>query len=98
MDLGAISSNIGEIKRQVGESQVMAVVKANAYGHGMAQVSRAAIASGATWLGVATPSELIELRSSGITDPCLVLIEPGVRQGGGVMTDTPTITGSEIDR
>jgi len=97
VDLGSISSNIGEIKRRVGESEIMAVVKANAYGHGVAQVSRTAIASGATWLGVATPSELIELRSSGITEPCLVLIEPGVMQGGGVTTNAPTITGSEID-
>lgn len=97
VNLGAISSNIGEIKRRVGRSQVMAVVKANAYGHGVAQVSRTAIASGATWLGVATPAELIELRSAGITEPCLVMIEPGVRQGGGVRTDSPAITGSEID-
>ncbi len=51
----------------------MAVVKANAYGHGLVQVARTALAAGATWLGVALPEEGIALRQAGINAPILVL-------------------------
>src|SRR5204862_529860 len=51
----------------------MAVVKANAYGHGAVPVARAALKGGATWLGVSSVPEGIELRKSGITEPILNL-------------------------
>jgi alanine racemase len=51
----------------------MAVVKANGYGHGLAQAARSAILGGATWLGVASAEEGMELRSAGIDIPVLVL-------------------------
>src|SRR5690606_41921083 len=54
-------------------SRVMAIVKANAYGHGAVAVSRAALDAGASWLGVATVDEGIVLRRAGILAPILVI-------------------------
>lgn len=74
VDLGAISHNVGLVKDLVGQSTaVMAVVKANAYGHGAVQAARAALAGGATWLGVSSVAEGVELRQAGITVPILNL-------------------------
>ena len=64
--------NLQLIKQAVHPAGVMAVVKANAYGHGSVEVARTALANGATWLGVAFPEEGIELRKAGITAPILV--------------------------
>ncbi len=65
VDLDAIRSNLAVLRQRAGEADVMAVVKADAYGHGMAQVARTARAEGVTWLGVALPSEACELRRLG---------------------------------
>ena len=74
VDLGAVAHNVREIRRITAPSAaVMAVVKANAYGHGAVAVSKAALASGASWLGVARVSEGAELRAAGIDAPVLVL-------------------------
>ncbi|SHF03433.1 alanine racemase [Seinonella peptonophila] len=74
VDLDAIAHNVKEFKRHIGpEIQVMAVVKANAYGHGAVYVAREALAAGATYLGVSFVDEAIELREAGITAPILVL-------------------------
>ncbi|MFZ5633196.1 MAG: alanine racemase [Bacillota bacterium] len=74
IDLGAVSHNIREIRRVTDpRAEVMAVVKANAYGHGAVEVSRAALANGATRLAVARSAEGIELRRAGIGAPILVL-------------------------
>lgn len=80
VDLGAIKHNINAIRERLGpggKPAIMAVIKANAYGHGAVEVAREALASGAAWLGVALPQELIELRHAGIDAPVLVMIEPG---------------------
>src|SRR5665213_1821396 len=53
VDLGAISSNVSRVKEIVGPAEVMAVVKAEGYGHGLVQSALAAVEGGATWLGVA---------------------------------------------
>lgn len=55
---------------------LMAVVKADAYGHGAIEVARAAISAGANWLGVATVDEALSLRLAGIGAPLLLLSEP----------------------
>lgn len=55
------------------QTQVMAVVKANAYGHGAVPVARTALANGATWLGVATLDEALKIRQEGINAPLLIL-------------------------
>ena len=74
IDLGAIAYNLGEVRRLVGPGVgIMAVVKANAYGHGLVEVARRAVTSGATWLGVARVGEGGEIRQAGIDAPVLVL-------------------------
>jgi alanine racemase len=74
IDLEAIAGNVRAIKKHVGDNvEVMAVVKANAYGHGAAPVARAALAAGATRLAVHRAIEGIELRQAGIEAPILVM-------------------------
>jgi alanine racemase len=74
IDLGAISHNVRLIKEMVGErTAVMAVVKANGYGHGAVQAARAALRGGASWLGVSSVAEGLELRSAGVDAPILNL-------------------------
>jgi len=74
VDLGAIAHNVREIRKLVGEGvQVMAVVKANAYGHGAVPVARTALQAGAQWLAVSSPEEALELRRAGIAAPVLNL-------------------------
>ncbi|HVU06769.1 MAG TPA: alanine racemase [Candidatus Paceibacterota bacterium] len=74
IDLGAIEKNAAVLKALVGASaNVMAVVKSNAYGHGMVESARAALRGGATWLGVDELSEALELRKARIKAPILVL-------------------------
>ena len=77
IDLDRISENIAHLKISAGVP-VMAVVKADAYGHGLVPVAKAAIAGGATYLGVALLEEAIALRAAGITAPILAwLVPPG---------------------
>jgi alanine racemase len=72
--LAAIESNVRTARRFAGSAtDVMAVVKADAYGHGAVPVARTALAAGATWLGVAIPEEAVALRSAGIRSRILVL-------------------------
>ena len=71
IDLGAIAHNVRVLKEHAGSAQVMAVVKADGYGHGAVQVGRVALAAGASELGVATLDEALAVRSGGITAPLL---------------------------
>jgi len=74
IDLNNLAANFRTIKQRVGsETKVMAVVKANAYGHGAVACARRLAAEGADWFGVALPEEGIELRDAGITQPILCL-------------------------
>lgn len=74
VDCGAISHNSRAIRRLIGpETALMAVVKADGYGHGSVAVARAALEGGASCLGVATLAEGVELREAGIRVPVLVL-------------------------
>lgn len=73
IDLGAIQTNIRNLKQlTVGSPLFMAVVKANAYGHGAYTVARTALDSGAQWLGVARFHEAMELREAGVSAPILI--------------------------
>ncbi len=72
VDLGAISHNLAAIRGQVGVP-VMAIVKANAYGHGLVDVARHLAGQGVDMLGVAFVEEGIALRQAGIETPILVL-------------------------
>lgn len=74
VDLDALATNVRGLKKIVGESvTLMAVVKANAYGHGALPVARTALLNGAEYLAVASISEAIELRGAGIEAPILVM-------------------------
>src|SRR5699024_8209520 len=66
IDLGAIRDNIGRIRHLAAPAEVMAVVKADAYGHGLVPVARAAKEAGAAWLGVAQLAEALRLREAGL--------------------------------
>jgi alanine racemase len=77
VDLGAITGNVAALRELVGGSQVMAVVKADGYGHGMVPAAQAALAGGANWLGVADLAEAVALRLAGIAGPVLCLMAFG---------------------
>jgi len=72
VDLDIISDNIKNIKKYLGSTKLLAVVKANAYGHGLYPVACSAVESGADYLGVASLEEGIFLRQKGISQPILV--------------------------
>lgn len=72
IDLEAISCNFAEVKKLVGSTKVMAVVKANAYGHGLIECSKHFERLGADYLGVALVEEGIEIRKAGVGLPILV--------------------------
>ncbi|OLB66131.1 MAG: alanine racemase [Actinobacteria bacterium 13_2_20CM_2_72_6] len=84
VDLDAIRHNV-TLLRAATTAEVMTVVKADGYGHGMVPVARAALAAGATWLGVCTLDEALALRAAGITAPVLAwLLVPGLPLHRGV--------------
>jgi alanine racemase len=74
VDLDAIAHNVRRVVEMVGAgAAVLAVLKADGYGHGMVRVARTALNNGATYLGVASVSEGASLRRAGISAPILVL-------------------------
>ncbi len=74
IDLEALSHNVQQLRQLIPKhTDLMAVVKADAYGHGAVTVAQTALKSGANWLGVATVPEGIELREAGINTPILIL-------------------------
>ena len=74
INLDAVAHNLRTLRALLTPScQIMAVVKADAYGHGAIEVSRMALEAGATWLGVATVEEGIAVRRAGIGTPVLIL-------------------------
>lgn len=74
IDLGAFAHNVRTVRARLqADCQLMAVVKADAYGHGAVPLARVALQHGATWLGVARPAEGVALRQAGIAAPILVL-------------------------
>jgi len=74
IDLAALAHNVQQMKSLLSpKTQLMTVVKADAYGHGACTVAQTALNAGASWLGVATIPEGIELRQAGITAPILIL-------------------------
>ncbi len=74
IDLSAIQFNYKQVRKMIGKSlQMMAVVKANAYGHGIVEVSKVLESCGVDYFGVATTDEAIRLRENGVKTPILVL-------------------------
>ncbi len=76
VDLDAVAGNVDSMARRTG-TPVLAVVKADAYGHGLVPVARAALAGGAAWLGVAQLDEALRLREAGIDAPVLAWLLSG---------------------
>lgn len=77
IDLGAIRHNVMEARRRLPRAcRLLAVVKADAYGHGAEQTAKMALNSGADYLGVATVVEGMRLRRAGVTAPVLILSQP----------------------
>jgi alanine racemase len=76
VDLDAVRANVRALRALVAPATVCAVVKADGYGHGAVEVSRAAVVAGAACLAVALVEEGVQLREAGIEAPVLVLSEP----------------------
>ncbi|MET9305240.1 alanine racemase [Streptomyces cellulosae] len=75
IDLAAVRANVRTLRERAPRAALMAVVKADGYGHGAAECARAAVQAGATWLGAATPQEALALRApeSGVPDDVRVM-------------------------
>jgi alanine racemase len=87
VDLDAIRDNVARLRAGT-SAELMAVVKGDGYGHGMLPAARAALAGGASWLGVCTLGEALALRAAGITAPVLAwLLAPGLPLHEAVAAD-----------
>jgi alanine racemase len=94
IDLGALAQNLRETKKFVGEDlRYMAVVKANAYGHGAVECAKRLEAEGVDWFGVAMAEEGCQLREAGVAKPilCLGSVFPGQEQMAVEHELTPAI-------
>lgn len=101
IDLDAIAHNARQLKKHVGErTELMAVVKANAYGHGAVPVAQAALEGGASRLAVARVEEGLQLRAGGVTAPILVMGYAIPEQAEDIVRHrlTPTVNTLELAR
>ena len=88
VDLTAIRDNVAELRRRAGNAEVLAVVKADGYGHGLVPSARAALAGGATWLGTAVLAEALHLREAGVPGRLLAWLAcPGERWDQAIEAD-----------
>ncbi|MEU4497095.1 alanine racemase [Streptomyces sp. NPDC023998] len=88
IDLAALRANVRALRARAPQAALMAVVKSDAYGHGMLPCARAALQAGATWLGTATPHEALALRAAGIQERVLCwLWTPGGPWREGIEAD-----------
>ncbi|MFD0685581.1 alanine racemase [Actinomadura fibrosa] len=95
VDLDAIGGNIALLRERAGGAEVMAMVKAEAYGHGLVEAARAALAGGASWLGVAKLAEALRLRDAGVTARTLVCLGvPGEPYEEAVARDVDLTAGA----
>ena len=90
IDLAAVRGNIRALRELVAPAQVLAVVKAEGYGHGAELVARAALEAGADWLGAADIDEALALRAAGIEAPLLAWLH-------GPEIDLSAALAAEID-
>ena len=85
VDLDAIRANVAGLRAVAAPAVLLAVVKANGYGHGAVPVARATLDAGASWLGVARVEEGEQLRDAGIDAPIMLLSEPAPRVAARVV-------------
>jgi alanine racemase len=79
VDLGAYAHNLDVVRRLTGKrTRVIAIVKADAYGHGIVPVAKRAVKWGVDFLGVATVEESAALRGAGIRIPIILLVQPDI--------------------
>lgn len=96
IDLGAIRGNVTALRRHAAPADLMAVVKADGYGHGLVPAARAAQAGGASWLGVVSVGEALALRRAGLGGPVLCLMSvPGGQHEEAIRQDVDLAAGSE---
>lgn len=97
VDLDVIAANVDALRHQAHPAHLMAIVKANGYGHGAVMTARAAVRAGAEWLGVYAVSEGVVLRDAGIMAPILVLGPFTSQQAYELVAHrlTPTVTSLE---
>jgi alanine racemase len=93
VDLAALRHNVRVLRELADPAGVMAVVKADGYGHGAIPVARAAMEAGAAWLGVALVEEGVALRDAGVHAPIMVLSEPPLDAAPAVIANglTPVV-------
>ena len=95
VDLGAIRHNVATLVEAAAGAQVMAVVKADGYGHGMIPSARAALQAGASWLSVVHVGEALALRDAGIEAPILVMMAiPGEQHAEAIRRGADVTAGS----
>lgn len=88
VDLSAIRDNVRELRARAGRAEVMAVVKGDAYGHGLVPAARAAQAGGASWLGTAVFAEALALRAAGVGGRLMAWLNaPGERWADALAAD-----------
>jgi alanine racemase len=92
----AVASNVA-IARTRTSSRIMAVVKADGYGHGAVTVARAAIAAGAEWLGTTGIAEASRLRAAGLTGPILTWLHPSGIDAEAAATDRIDVAVGSVD-
>ncbi|TDD30060.1 alanine racemase [Kribbella turkmenica] len=99
VDLSAVRDNVRTFRRLVPQG-IVAVVKADAFGHGAVPVARAAVEAGATWLGVARAEEALQLRAAGLTAPILTWLYDAAELMllGDVDVDVSVSTVAELQR
>jgi alanine racemase len=100
IDLEAIANNVRLLANIAAPAKIMAILKADAYGHGMVKVARTVLNNGASWVGVATLGEGITLRKKGIDAPILVLSYLPAWQAHDAINYniSPTIFSEEVAR
>lgn len=95
IDLDAIRDNVARLGELAGDADVMAVIKGDAYGHGLVPVAGAALAGGATYLGIAQLGEAMAARVAGVTAPILTwLFPPGADLVSAVRADLTLSAGA----
>ncbi|MFP3967451.1 alanine racemase [Actinomadura fulvescens] len=86
----AVTANVARIRART-QSMIMAVVKADGYGHGAVTVARAAVAAGAGWLGTTSVAEASALRAAGLAVPILTWLHPS-----GIDADAAAAAGADV--
>ncbi|HZT43126.1 MAG TPA: alanine racemase [Chthonomonadaceae bacterium] len=98
VDLDAVRANVAALRAFLGPAvRLMAVVKADAYGHGLVPVARAALEAGAAWLGAATVAEGVALREAGLAAPIALLCAPLPDEAEAALTWQLTVMAGDSD-